>query len=203
MKQLINKIVLILSVTLGLVGCNPTPQTSSSSPISVCFTPGAQCVQDVINSINLAQNNIYMQANAITSNSIANALIAAKQRKVNISILLDKSQMKQKSSVMLKNLINKNIPIWIDAKPMVANNKVLVIDNTTVVTGSFNFGLSHQENNASNVLVIKDSNLASVYVKNWENRQKDSIDFAQYLSSVKQKLAYKQAMKPTKLAMKR
>jgi phosphatidylserine/phosphatidylglycerophosphate/cardiolipin synthase-like enzyme len=33
---------------------------------------------------------------------------------------------------------NADVPVWIDAKAANAHNKVMVIDDATVITGSFN-----------------------------------------------------------------
>jgi phosphatidylserine/phosphatidylglycerophosphate/cardiolipin synthase-like enzyme len=51
----------------------------------------------------------------------------------------------------------------------------MVIDNQSVITGSFNFTAAAQEHNAENVLVLKGvPELASVYAKDWEWRQTKS-----------------------------
>jgi hypothetical protein len=42
----------------------------------------------------------------------------------------------------------------------------MIIDGETVVTGSFNFTKAAEENNAENLLMIRDKKLASAYTKN-------------------------------------
>jgi len=44
----------------------------------------------------------------------------------------------------------------------------MVIDGQTVITGSFNFTKSAEENNAENLLIIHDSDLAAKYVAKLE-----------------------------------
>jgi TonB family protein len=44
----------------------------------------------------------------------------------------------------------------------------MVIDGETVITGSFNFTKAAEENNAENLLVIRDKKLAERYIKNWQ-----------------------------------
>lgn len=49
----------------------------------------------------------------------------------------------------------------------IPHNKVIVVDNAVVITGSFNF-TSHAENeNAENLLVIRDAELAAKYAANF------------------------------------
>jgi phosphatidylserine/phosphatidylglycerophosphate/cardiolipin synthase-like enzyme len=48
-----------------------------------------------------------------------------------------------------------------------AHNRVIVIDNSTVLTGSFNFSKAAEEKNAENLLVLKKSpELAQAYIAN-------------------------------------
>jgi phosphatidylserine/phosphatidylglycerophosphate/cardiolipin synthase-like enzyme len=48
----------------------------------------------------------------------------------------------------------------------------MVIDQETVITGSFNFTKAAEEKNAENVLVIRSKELAKIYMENW-NRHKE------------------------------
>ena len=53
-------------------------------------------------------------------------------------------------------LSNGYVPVWVDAKVVIADNKVMVIDDATVITGSFNFTVATQSHNAENLVVIED-----------------------------------------------
>jgi phosphatidylserine/phosphatidylglycerophosphate/cardiolipin synthase-like enzyme len=45
--------------------------------------------------------------------------------------------------------------VRVDTAHAIAHNKVIVIDGSTVVTGSFNFTRAAQEKNAENLLNVK------------------------------------------------
>ena len=53
---------------------------------------------------------------------------------------------------------------------ILTNNKVIIIDDQIVITGSFNFTKAAQSKNAENLLIINDKNLAETYLKNWNKR---------------------------------
>jgi phosphatidylserine/phosphatidylglycerophosphate/cardiolipin synthase-like enzyme len=53
-------------------------------------------------------------------------------------VILDKSQWTEKYSGATY-LANHKIPVLIDDKHAIAHNKVMIIDDNTVITGSFNF----------------------------------------------------------------
>ena len=145
----------------------------SFSAYRVCFTPGQPCTSLLINTINDAKQSIYVQAYSFTSKPIADSLVQAEHRGVNVFIILDKSQLKQRGS-QLSNVFNAHIPVWIDNKVAIAHNKVMVIDGREVVTGSFNFTNSAQKRNAENLLIVDDVGLAALYSSNWNNRRNAS-----------------------------
>jgi phosphatidylserine/phosphatidylglycerophosphate/cardiolipin synthase-like enzyme len=92
---------------------------------------------------------------------------------VKVEVILDKSQKgNQYSSADF--FANSGIPVKIDAQHAIAHNKVMIIDGGTVITGSFNFTKSAEENNAENLLIIYDKKLASAYTKNWQEHDKHS-----------------------------
>lgn len=49
--------------------------------------------------------------------------------------------------------------------------KVMIIDQETVITGSFNFTRAAEEKNAENLLIIKSKELAKIYIDNWNTHK--------------------------------
>ena len=49
----------------------------------------------------------------------------------------------------------------------ISHNKVMVIDDQVVITGSFNFTHAAEAFNAENLLIIHDRDLARKYSENW------------------------------------
>jgi len=54
---------------------------------------------------------------------------------------------------------------------------VIILDNTNVITGSFNFTDAADSRNAENVLIIQDSELARIYKDNWDKRAKTAKQY--------------------------
>jgi phosphatidylserine/phosphatidylglycerophosphate/cardiolipin synthase-like enzyme len=128
----------------------------------------------IVDSISQAKESIYVQAYSFTSMIIAESLVAAKNRGVNVEILLDKSQTKENKYSAIRYFIENNVATWIDYKPAIAHNKVMIIDKSEVITGSFNFTQAAQFKNAENLLIIRDIRLAVIYLDNWYRRQVQS-----------------------------
>ncbi|APR99030.2 phospholipase D family protein [Wolbachia endosymbiont of Folsomia candida] len=141
---------------------------------TVCFTPGENCANQIIDAINRAEESVLVQAFEFTSRPIARSLIQAKERGVNVKVILDESQIQSKYSV-INELFKQKIPIWIDYKPAIAHSKLMIIDNRKIITGSFNFTYSAQGRNAENLLIITGNHpLVEQYVENWQKRQLQS-----------------------------
>jgi phosphatidylserine/phosphatidylglycerophosphate/cardiolipin synthase-like enzyme len=138
---------------------------------TVYFSPQGGCTEAVVDQLRHARSTILVQAYSFTSAPIAKALVEAHRRHVKVEVLLDKSQRTEKYS-SATYIYNNGIPCYIDARHAIAHNKIIVIDGQTVLTGSFNFTKAAEENNAENLLVIHDRELADRYTQNWhEHRQ--------------------------------
>ena len=134
----------------------------------VAFSPKQGATELVISAINKAKKQIYVAAYSFTSQSIADALIKAHKRGVEVKLILDKSGSNDRSC-KLKCLKSEHIPIRISNKDKM-HNKFMVIDAEKVQLGSFNYSKSAEDKNAENVLVINNCpQLASLYMRAWQD----------------------------------
>lgn len=139
--------------------------------ITVCFTPGEPCEQQIIAAIANAKKKIYVQAYSFTANYIADALLMAQRRGVEIRIILDRSWLKKPNkNRAIMSLYKNNIPIWIDYSPSIAHNKIVIIDQAHVITGSYNFTIAAARHNAENVVFITSPQINAQYLENWQQR---------------------------------
>ncbi len=125
--KLFKLVILALSIfCLPVINCQAD---TNNIPIAVCFTPGGDCTNDSVKTINEAHKNILVQAYQFTSPPIAKAIVDAKRRGVDVKIILDKSQYNAKKYSSALFFEHEDIPVWIDYKVNIAHNKVMVIDN--------------------------------------------------------------------------
>ncbi len=145
--------------------------------IRVFFSPNGGCTDAILSQINRAHKEILLQAYSFTSKPIAQALIQAQKRGVKIIAVLDKSNKRQKYSAatFLKNM---GIPVFIDDKHAIAHNKIMIIDNRVVITGSFNFTMAAENKNAENLLILEDMpDLTRAYRENFQNHLRHSVPY--------------------------
>lgn len=160
---------------------------SVNASYHVCFTPGQDCTQMIVDEIAKAKKQAFVQMYIFTSSKIAKALLDAKRRGVDVKVVLDRGQIGSQYSVA-KFFENNGIPVKVDCvKEGIAHNKALMVDGTTTITGSFNYTNSAQKRNIENVVVIKDPIFTKKFLDNWEARYRCSkpIKKAKVISSKK------------------
>lgn len=146
--------------------------TTLASKLDVCFTPPSGCSEKIIEEINNSKASIYVQAYGFTSKTIADSLIKAHLRGVKVQVILDRSNMSKKGYSKLMDLKEAGIDISLDIVPGIAHNKVMIIDEKKVITGSFNFTDAADKRNSENVIIIEDKETVKQYLNNWYNRKK-------------------------------
>jgi phosphatidylserine/phosphatidylglycerophosphate/cardiolipin synthase-like enzyme len=129
-------------------------------PVQIYFSPQRGCTEAIVAELNKAKSEILVQAYSFTSKPIAQALVDAHKRGVHTEIILDKSNIRDKYSAA-DFIAHMGIPTYIDYSVAgIAHNKIMIIDQETVITGSFNFTKAAEENNAENLLIIRNKELA-------------------------------------------
>jgi phosphatidylserine/phosphatidylglycerophosphate/cardiolipin synthase-like enzyme len=166
---------LIIYLLLGLlVFC---PPYVLADEITVCFTPEygrtPSCTQEVVDALTSAKQSILVQAYSFTSAPIAKALVDAHRRGVDVKVILDRSNRTAHYSAATF-LAHAGIPVWIDTRHAIAHNKIMIIDGNTILTGSFNFTKAAEQQNAENLLTIRDATLANQYTANWQKHLEHS-----------------------------
>lgn len=138
--------------------------------IKVCFTPGERCDQEIISEINHENKRVWVQAYYLTSRNIINAIISAKERGADVRVILDKSQDRSKRISIIEAIGRHAIPVWVDNTVSIAHNKIIILGDNEVITGSYNFTKSAQDRNAENLLIIKSNKVAWEYSDNFIHR---------------------------------
>jgi phosphatidylserine/phosphatidylglycerophosphate/cardiolipin synthase-like enzyme len=169
------------SLALGAIILAATlPPHAQAIELSACFVPDEDCTARIVRAIDAAKSELRVQAYGFTSVPIIQAVVSAKQRGVEVKIILDKSS-EQKQYTAATFLKNHGIEPLIDDKVAIAHNKVMELDRRNVITGSFNFTTAAQQRNAENVLFVLDApKLAEAYARNWQRRAEQSRRYGEF-----------------------
>lgn len=131
------------------------------------FSPGGGCESRLVEEIGAARKNIRVQMYIFTSKRIGEALAKAAKRGVRVEVILDKSQEKATYGPW-RVMRRDGVKVFFDAEHDTANNKIVLIDKRTIITGSYNFTKAAEDKNAENILLIRNArDLFETYLENF------------------------------------
>jgi phosphatidylserine/phosphatidylglycerophosphate/cardiolipin synthase-like enzyme len=131
------------------------------------FSPDDGVQTQLVALIAGAQESIRFLAFSLTSDAIGDALVAARQRGVSVSGVMDDDQLANAGGEF-DYLRQNGIDVRADERDSNLHDKVLIIDGAIVVTGSYNFSSNAEFRNDENMLVIYDVELAEAYLRHFE-----------------------------------
>lgn len=130
------------------------------------FCPEDSCAEKVNEELISAKNNIYFMAYSFTHPMLATTLVLKSKENITIKGIMEKSQNNQYSKYDLFTYQGLDV-IW-DNKPWLMHHKVFIIDNETVITGSFNPTKNADGDNDENILIIHDKRIAGLFLEEFE-----------------------------------
>jgi phosphatidylserine/phosphatidylglycerophosphate/cardiolipin synthase-like enzyme len=135
--------------------------------LAIYFTPPAGAASGLIKQIDGAKKSIKVMAYGFTATNLAEALVRAKRRGVEVGLIQDEKSA-QNNRETLPILLAAGIDVRSDGKHAIQHNKVMLIDDDIVITGSYNFTKSAEKRNAENIMIVRSSYAAKRYADNWK-----------------------------------
>lgn len=159
----------------NLLGDFNSALQSKAGQIETAFSPDGGAENLVLKVIDSSQQRLQLAAYSFTSPRIANALIRAKRRGVDVAVLVDEKGNKGKANhAALNLLVNAGITTRTISRYAIHHDKYIIADSLNVQTGSFNYSGAAAKSNSENVIVIwNQPNVASSYRKHWASRWAD------------------------------
>ncbi|MFM2308230.1 MAG: hypothetical protein RLY87_350 [Chloroflexota bacterium] len=135
--------------------------------VQYAFSPVDGINQQIVNLIDAATTRITFMAFSYTDPAISSAMIRAHKRGVVVAGVMEKQNIRGTGSVFEK-LQTANVDIIADGNCYIMHHKTIVIDDDTVITGSYNFTKSAEKSNDENAIVINDPDTARIYLAEYD-----------------------------------
>jgi phosphatidylserine/phosphatidylglycerophosphate/cardiolipin synthase-like enzyme len=140
----------------------------NGSPIHVVFTSEDHAiVEAIIPVVNSATKSIRFLAFSYTDFPLAEAMIQRAQNGVNVAGVFEKVGS-DTDAAELKTLSCAQVPVRQDGNGGFMHNKVIVVDERYVITGSLNFSTNAEESNDENVIIIDNPDIAKLYLQDFD-----------------------------------
>jgi phosphatidylserine/phosphatidylglycerophosphate/cardiolipin synthase-like enzyme len=146
------------------------------------FSPYDKVEDKLIDSIAKENRSIRIAIYSLTHRKICDALIDAKQRNVDVEVVVDRASLRARTPI--RKMVEAGVPVFVwDPFPNVQphnrsqgrrslmHHKFCIFGDETVWTGSFNFTYEASRRHQENVVVLKDGMMVNDF-KNQFNRIK-------------------------------
>ncbi|MBE2268453.1 MAG: DUF1669 domain-containing protein [Anaerolinea sp.] len=149
---------------------NPNPSFSQDgTPIQIYFGAEDEVETAIINTLNSAQRSIRFMAFSFTLDDVAAAVLNRAQAGVNVTGVFEGAGSEGQASE-LRPMFCAGLDVRQDGGSFILHHKVFIVDDSTVIAGSFNFSASARDSNDENVVIITDPDLAAQYTAEFNRR---------------------------------
>ena len=142
----------------------PNPKvTVNGTTVEIYFSPDDGVATRLVDIIRDATSSIDFMAYTITSDILAEVMIARAQTGVVVRGVMERGQASNPGGEY-ERLRDAGLDIRLDSNPGNMHHKVIIVDGVLVITGSYNFSHTAEESNDENVLILYDVDVATEYL---------------------------------------
>lgn len=146
----------------------------NNTPIQVLFSSEDKIMSKLIAIVNDAEVNIRFLAFSFTDDALAQAMIDRARAGIDVKGVFETFGSNYENSE-LRRFWCANVPARQDGNASFLHHKIIIIDNSIVITGSLNFSDNADSNNEENVIILDHPDIAALYLqefeKNWAQAQ--------------------------------
>jgi len=146
----------------------PYPRVQvGTAKVEVYFSPEDGVAKHVLQRLEAAKRSIHFMAFSYTSGAIADAMVAQVQAGLPVQGVFE-SQNAGGTGSAFSRLRQGDVDVLEDGNCYILHHKVIIIDERTVITGSYNFTNSAEKDNDENLVIVDDPILARVYLDEFQ-----------------------------------
>lgn len=136
--------------------------------MEVYFTPEDDPEPAIVNRVRAAQRSVIFLAYSFTSDPIGGAMRDAGKRGVQVRGVFEKTGTEAANSPSeFRSMKEAGLDVLQDGNRYLMHHKVIVIDERTVIFGSYNFSANARDNN-ENLLIVDSPDLARLFTQEFE-----------------------------------
>lgn len=152
----------------------------------VLFTPDSNPIKELIKKINTAQKKLHGAVYMLSDQRVAQALLDAHERKVEVQLVLDEFSFGKlgKGHFLAQN----KVPVFIYTPKKQGffedhmHNKFMIIDSKELMTGSANWSVAGGEKNQENVLILDSKKIIAKYEAQFKQLKQRCVTYKQFLA---------------------
>ena len=152
-----------VSKPAGAFVAYPKVRLSDRTEIFTYFSPEGDTISPLIREIKSAEKSIHFMAFSFTHDTLGTAMQDRFKSGIDVRGVFEERQVDKHSEY--EGMRAAGLPVVIDRSRGTMHHKVIVIDEDTVITGSYNFSKNAEKRNNENLLIIKGNReIAAAYL---------------------------------------
>ena len=152
----------------GKASGTPYPRVQvGATHVEVYFSPEDGVAKYVLQRLATAKKNIHFMTFSYTADTISDAMIAKVKAGLVVRGVFER-QNAGGSGADFGRLKQGGVDVLEDGNCYILHHKVIVIDERTVITGSYNFTSSAEKDNDENLVIVDDPALARAYLEEFQ-----------------------------------
>lgn len=139
--------------------------TIDGTPVDTYFSPddGVQAV--LLDILNEAQESIYFMAFSFTADPLGEAIRERAESGVTVAGVMDEEQVASNQGTEFDPFRQAGLDVYIDGNPGQMHHKIIIVDESIVIVGSYNFTNSAESRNDENLMVIYNDQIAAFFIE--------------------------------------
>ena len=151
------------------IATTPNPILSvDGMQIETYFSPDDGVAARVVELLQGAQESIYFMAYSFTSDDIAQAMRDKFDAGLEVQGVMDSEQAKSNQGTEIDLFMQTGVDVRTDVHKGLMHHKVIIIDRSIVITGSYNFTASAEDRNDENLVVLYSPEIAHLFIVEFE-----------------------------------
>ncbi|HSL30538.1 MAG TPA: phospholipase D-like domain-containing protein [Anaerolineales bacterium] len=148
--------------------------TLDGTRIDVYFSPDDGVLEALVPVLEGAQESIYFMAYSFTSNQLGDIVRQKAAAGIEVAGVMDDEQIRSNQGTEYDPFRQADLDVRSDGIDGLMHHKVFIVDESIVVTGSYNFSQSAEERNDENILIIYDPLIARQFMLEFQRVQEQA-----------------------------
>ncbi len=141
----------------------------NGTPIQVLFAAEDNVISHLVPLVQGAQHSVHFMAFSFTHDGLGDAMLQLAADGVDVQGIFETRGSETEYSEM-PHLFCAGLPVRQDGNPGTFHHKVIIIDGEIVITGSLNFSENADESNDENVVILRNTDIARLYLQEFDRR---------------------------------
>jgi phosphatidylserine/phosphatidylglycerophosphate/cardiolipin synthase-like enzyme len=160
----------------------PTSPAQTPNPIVMLggvriesyFAPEDAVMPAIIEVVQGAQQSISFMAFSFTDYDLAKAMLDRREAGVQVAGIFEQRGANTEYSEC-NTLLDAGAEVRLDGNPRTFHHKVIIVDDSIVVIGSFNYSTNAAESNDENLIIVHDPEVAAAYRAEFDRRMQEAV----------------------------